>query len=228
MDRDRERHVAEREADGEARRPEPGIEAVPVRESETDVVQRTQVSVGHDTIRWGPVWAGLLAALAGFLLLSVLALAIGAQTVEVIGAAGTVATVTGWATAIIGLIAFFVGGYVAGATSPLRGTVAGLLNGLLVWALGVVLILVFSAFGVGQVFGALGNLFSQFRALVVIPETSPQVIRQVADAIAGGAFAAFLSMLLPAIAAALGGWLGAKTGSRGGDRSTNTQTAPQR
>lgn len=116
----------------------------------------------------------------------------------------------------------------SGATSALRGTVAGLLNGLLVWALGVVLILGFSAFGVGQVFGALGNLFSQFRALVIIPESSPQAIRQVADAIASGAFAAFLSMLLPAIAAALGGWLGAKTASREGDRSTNARTVPQR
>ena len=226
MDRDRERYTAERETDG-LRRQEPEMEEVPVREYETDLVQRTEIRVGHDRIRWGPIWAGLLTALAGFLLLSVLALAIGAQAVEIIGAAGTVATVTGWATAIIGLIAFFAGGYVAGATSAVRGTVAGLLNGLLVWALGVVLILVFSAFGVGQVFGALGSLFSQFRALVIIPEGSAQVVRQVADAIASGAFAAFLSMLLPAIAAAVGGWLGAKTASREGDGSGNTQTTRQ-
>ena len=184
--------------------------------------------VGRDRIRWGPIWDGLLVALAGFLLLSVLALAIGAQTVEIMGAAGTVATVTGWATAIIGLVAFFVGGYVAGATSAVRGTVAGLLNGLLVWALGIVLILMFSAFGVGQVFGALGSLFSRFRALVIIPEGSAQVVRQAADAIASGAFAAFLSMLLPAIAAALGGWLGAKTASREGEGSANAQTVRQR
>jgi hypothetical protein len=234
--RDRERYTAEREADGELWRQEPDIDAVPVRErepnvvreDEPDVVQRTEMRVGRDRIRWGPIWAGLLLALASLLLLSVLALAIGAQTVEVIGAAGTVATVTGWATAIIGLIAFFVGGYVAGATSAVRGTVAGLLNGLLVWALGVVLILVFSAFGVGQVFGALGNLFSQFRALVIIPEGSAQVVRQVADAIASGAFAAFLSMLLPAIAAALGGWLGAKRAPREGEGSANAQTVRER
>lgn len=210
MNREREGYAPQREAERGPGTAEPDREAVPVRADETELVQKTEVRVGRDGIRWGPIWAGLLTALAGFLLLSVLALAIGAQTVEVIGAAGTVATVTGWATAIIGLIAFFVGGYVAGATSAVRGNVAGLLSGLLVWALGVVLILVFSASGVGQVFGALGNLFSQFRALVIIPETSPQVVRQVADAIAGTAFVAFLSMLLPAIAAALGGWLGAK------------------
>ncbi|MDQ4000189.1 MAG: permease [Actinomycetota bacterium] len=184
--------------------------------------------LGRDRIRWGPIWAGLLMALASILLLSVLALAIGAQAVELIGAAGTVATITGWATAIIGLIAFFVGGWVAGATSAVRGTVAGLLNGLLVWALGIVLILVFSALGVGQLFGALGNLFSQFRALVVITESSPELVGQVADAIASGAFAAFLSILLPAIAAVLGGWLGAKTAPGEGDRSADAQTARQR
>ncbi len=235
MDRDRERYTAEREADGQSRY-EPDHETVPVREreprvvreDELDVAQRTEVRVGRDRIRWGPIWAGLLVALASFLLLSVLALAIGALTVEAIGSAGTVAAVTGWATAIIGLIAFFVGGYVAGATSVVRGTVAGLLNGLLVWALGIVLILMFSALGVGQVFGALGSLFSQFRALVIIPEGSAQVVRQAADAIASGAFAAFLSMLLPAIAAVGGGWLGAKTAPREGDGSGNAQTARQR
>lgn len=230
VDRGREEYTAEREADGGLRRPEPNLEeAIPVREDEPDsLVQKTEVRLGRDRIRWGPIWAGLLMALAGFLLLSVLALAIGAQAVELIGAAGTVATITGWATAIIGLIAFFVGGWVAGATSAVRGTVAGLLNGLLVWALGIVLILVFSALGVGQLFGALGNLFSQFRALVVITESSPELFGQVADAIASGAFAAFLSILLPAIAAVLGGWLGAKTAPGEGDRSADAQTARQR
>jgi hypothetical protein len=82
-----------------------------------------------------------------------------------------------------------------------------------VWALGTVLILVFSALGVGQLFGAVGNLFTQFRSLVLIPEGNPQAIQQIADTIASTAFVAFLSMLLPALAAAVGGWLGARSGS---------------
>ncbi|MDQ3966282.1 MAG: permease [Actinomycetota bacterium] len=230
MDRGREEYTAQREADGGLRRPEPDLEeeAIPVREDEPDLVQKTEVHVGRGLIRWGPIWAGLLAALASFLLLSVLALAIGAQTVDAVGAAETVATVTGWATAIIGLIAFFVGGWVAGATSAVRGTVAGLLSGFLVWALGTVLILAFSALGVGQLFGALGDLFTQFRVLVVIPESDPQVVQLIADAIASTAFVAFLSMLLPAIAATLGGWLGAKTAPREGNASANTQTPRRR
>jgi hypothetical protein len=61
-------------------------------------------------------------------------------------------------SAILGLIAFFVGGAVAGMTSAVRGAVPGLVNGFLVWALGTVLILLLSALGLGQVFGALGNV----------------------------------------------------------------------
>ncbi len=225
MDRDREvdrpRRETERpsgmEPDARAisvREDEPDARAIPAREDEPDVVQRTQVNVPRDRIRWGPIWAGLLAALASFLLLSLLALAIGALTVNVGGDVGAVVTTTGWATAIIGLIAFFVGGYVAGATSAIRGTVAGLLNGFIVWALGTVLILVFSALGVGQLFGAVGNLFTQFRALLFVTTLSdPRIFQQIADTIASTAFIAFLSMLLPALAATIGGWLGAKSSS---------------
>jgi hypothetical protein len=44
---------------------------------------------------------------------------------------------------------------VAGMTSAVRGEATGLLNGFLVWALGTVLILLLSALGLGQIFGAL-------------------------------------------------------------------------
>ncbi len=225
MDRDREADRPRRETERPSgtepdarvipvREDEPDARAIPAREDEPDVVQRTQVNVPRDRIRWGPIWAGLLAALASFLLLSLLALAIGALTVNVGGDVGAVVTTTGWATAIIGLIAFFVGGYVAGATSAIRGTVAGLLNGFIVWALGTVLILVFSALGVGQLFGAVGNLFTQFRALLFVTTLGdPRIFQQIADTIASTAFIAFLSMLLPALAATIGGWLGAKSSS---------------
>ena len=60
-------------------------------------------------------------------------------------------------TGIIGLIAFFVGGYVASMTSGARDTSAGLLNDVLVWALVTILMLLFSSLGTGQFFGALGE-----------------------------------------------------------------------
>ncbi len=192
-------------------------EAIPVRRERDvrDVEQTTQVIIPRDRIRWGTIWAGLLIALASFLLLSLLALTIGALTVDTGQAdTGTAATTTGWVTAIIGLIAFFLGGWVAGATSAARGTAAGLLNGFLVWALGFALILAFSAFGLGQLFGAVGSLFAQYRSLGTVRELGGNAAQanaqQIADAIMKSGFVAFLSMLLPALAAAIGGWIGAK------------------
>ncbi len=203
-------------------------EAIPIRREREgpDVEQMTQVVMPRDRIRWGPIWAGLLTTLASFLLLTLLALALGALTVDTGQSdAGTAATAAGWATAVIGLLAFFFGGWVAGATSAARGTAAGLLNGFLVWALGIALILAFSAFGLGQLFGAVGSLFAQYRSLDMAgtaPQANPQ---QIADAIANSGLIAFLSMLLPALAAAIGGWIGAKGDPIGHLAGADTATA---
>jgi hypothetical protein len=108
------------------------------------------IVVRRDSARWGPIWAGLITALTTFLLLELLAISIGLQDVGPDADGGD-----GWVPAIIGLIAFFTGGAVAGMTSAVRGASTGLLNGFLVWALGTTLILVLSALGLGQIFGAL-------------------------------------------------------------------------
>ena len=113
-----------------------------------DVVQQTtNVVVPRDKVRWGPIWAGLLTALGTFLLLSLLALAIGAQTVNTGAADAETASVgSGIATAIIGLLSFFLGGWVAARSATIRDRGSGLLNGFLVWALGTALILALTAF----------------------------------------------------------------------------------
>ncbi len=64
-------------------------------------------------------------------------------------------------SALIGLIAFFTGGAVAGMTSAIRGAGSGLLNVFMVWALGTVLILLLSALEFSQLFGAPGNVAGQ-------------------------------------------------------------------
>ncbi len=79
-------------------RPLPPVgETIAVRPDVQDVEHTTQVVAPRDRIRWGPIWAGLLTVLAAFLLLSMLAIAIGAQTVEPgVTSAGTVATTAAW------------------------------------------------------------------------------------------------------------------------------------
>jgi hypothetical protein len=174
-----------------------------------DVVQQTQVIAPRDRVRWGPIVAGMLTALGTFLLLSLLALAIGAQTVRVGNAnADDVGAGAGIVTGIIGLLSFLLGGFVAGRTSAVRGRDAGLLNGFLVWALGIGLILLLASMGVGQVFGAAGDLFGQYRALgSPSPDVDPAEVQR---SLRNAAIPAFLSMALPAAAAALGGFLGSR------------------
>ena len=160
----------------------------------------------RDSVRWGPVWAGLITALTTFLLLQLLAIGIG-----IVGI-GPNETGGAWVSAILGLIAFFLGGLVAGMTSAVRGAVPGLVNGFLVWALGTVVILLLSSLGLGQVFGALGSVVGQVGVLqniqqggVNVPNVDPA---QVASAVRTGAIGAFFGLLLSAVASTVGGLIG--------------------
>lgn len=166
--------------------------------------------VARDRVRWGPVWAGLMTTLSIFLLLTLLMYGIGAQRLTVANNTRVDNTNT-WLTVVIGLVSFFLGGWVATQTAFVRGTAAGLLNGFLVWALGLVLILALSSLGVGMAFGAAGNIFDQLitvqRSQINLPNFNiPEVSRYVQS----GALWGFISLAIAAGSAMLGGWLGSK------------------
>ena len=200
---------------------EPAI--TPVREGTPEVYesQTAKVVAPRDSGRWSSIWAGLITALTTFLLLELLAVGTGLLSFN-LDASGANQT-NAWISAIIGLLAFFTGGSVAGMTSSVRGTAAGLLNGFLVWALGTVLIVVLSSMGLGQVFGALGNVLGQFNLLqggLNVPgvNVDPQ---QLLGTLRTTALVAFFSLLLSAAASALGGWLGGRTGKPIGRAAEN-------
>ena len=166
----------------------------------------------RDSVRWGPIWAGLITALTTFLLLQLLAIGLGLVGIGPGEGGG------GWVPAIIGLIAFFTGGAVAGMTSAIRGPGSGLLNGFMVWGLGTVLILLLSALGLGQLFGALGNVAGQVgpgalsSAADAAQNNAPDVsAREAAQALRTGAIGAFFGLLFSALASMLGGLLGGRT-----------------
>jgi hypothetical protein len=165
-------------------------------------------NASRDRVRWGPIWAGLITAIATFILLTVAAVAIGAQAIDS-GAEGEDAGMAGGiVSAIIALLAFAIGGFIAARTAGVVGRGYGALNGFLVWALGVVIILALAAFGLGSLFGASGDLFAQYQQMGqpqadVDPNAAVEGIRN-------GSIGAFLGMLLPAIAAAIGGFLGSR------------------
>ena len=163
----------------------------------------------QDRVRWGAVWAGLVTALATFLLLTTAAVAIGALAVDAGAAPEDGGMVGGIVSAVIALLAFLAGGFVAGRTSGVVGRGYGALNGFLVWALGVVLILVLAAFGLGSLFGASGDLFAQYQQMGA-PQPPNVDQNAIIEGIRNGSIGAFLGMLLPAIAATVGGLLGSR------------------
>ena len=154
-------------------------------------------------VNWGAVWGGLLTAIGLFILMSVLATAIGiTATQETAVDAGDASRIGGVVSAVLALLAFFAGGYVAGNMSGGDGG-AGALNGFLVWALALVLILILAAFGAGAAFGTLAENFGPV-SVDVDPGT-------VAEGAQSAAWIAFISLALAATAATLGGLMGAAT-----------------
>jgi hypothetical protein len=186
-----------------------------------DVVQETNVIAPRDLVRWGPIWAGLLTALGLFLLLSMLALAIGLNNVNVgAGQADEAAASSGIVSAIIALVSFAIGGFIASRSAAVGGSGAGALNGFLVWALGLLLILALAAFGLGQLFGAAGDLFGQVRGTGLGTGGTDVNPTEVQQGVRDAAIPALLGLALPAAAATIGGFLGARR-----DRWANETTA---
>jgi hypothetical protein len=173
-------------------------------------MQDDDVTASQGSIHWSSIGAGVLLALTTFLLLELLAIGSGLPMVVGSGAATSVSP-------IIGLVAFFIGGYAAGLTSGgaeggitgVRYADSGVLQGLLVWALGTVLILAISLVGLGQLFGALGEVVNQLTHAL-----NPNVEHRLsAEAVGDPALVAFFGLLLSGLTAALGSWLG-KASSR--------------
>ncbi len=160
----------------------------------------------RDGSRWGDILSGLLTALTTFLLLELLVwgmrLPAGSDRLDTSYGIG----VADWVTGFLGLLAFLIGGYVAGMASKVRDRRPGrpgLRAGLLVWLLGTLLILALSALG-PDILGALWGA----PADVMGTDISADNTGAAADTVRNDALGAFFSLLSWGLAAALGGWLG--------------------
>ena len=162
--------------------------------------------------RWGDILTGALTALTTFLLLELLVwgmrLPAGSDRIDTsygIGAAD-------WVTGFLGVLAFLIGGYVAGMSSGAhdrRPGRPGLRAGLMTWVLGTLIILALSAVGpdvLGAIWGAPAD--------VIGSDISADSTGAVAETVRNDALGAFFSLLSWALAAALGGWLGNLTQER--------------
>jgi hypothetical protein len=160
----------------------------------------------RDRLRWGPVWGGLLTALTAFLVLQLLMYGFGWLTLDFTGRDATDPG-DAWVSTLMALLAFFAGGWVAQATSSVRGADAGLLSGFMVWALATALILLLSTLGLGLAFGPVGSVLNQF-GIVGRGDLRSLDPAAVEGAFRDGTLWAALFLLASAAAAAAGGWLG--------------------
>ena len=184
-----------------------------------------------DRVHWGPIIAGLLTALTALLLLSLLGLAIGLTTVNAGAAAaqGGPPADTGrnsaiWA-AVSGIVAFMLGGYVAGRTAAIFNRGWGALNGALVFMLAVPLILWLAGQGLGTVLGSLGNLSGALasnpnaaqaaqgaagQAQAAAQSIQPIDVARAAEGARNTAWGALGGSLVALAASAVGGYLGTR------------------
>ena len=149
-------------------------------------VQRTEIR-DHDAVQvknrvqFGPIIAGVLTAIATLLILTVLGLAIGASALEprdVGQSVGTGAAIWGIASAII---AFFLGGWVAAKTAAVAGAGSGMINGLMVGAAMLALVLWLTGSGVSSLVGTLGSNVGDIAKVVQDQGTSTQEAQQQAQ-----------------------------------------------
>jgi hypothetical protein len=158
-----------------------------------------------DLVRWGPVWAGLLLALSIQLVLGSIGLAVVLTVFDPTAAnfiPRAATTLSIWA-AVSGLIALFIGGYVAGRMAAVLGFRNGLVQGSLVWALAVVAGMILGAAGVGGLL-SMASISNLMQSL----QLGGEVARRAATMAAGSAWWFVVGAVVAWAAAASGGVLG--------------------
>lgn len=161
----------------------------------------------RDHVRWGPIWAGLLLALGVQVVLGAVSLAV-ALSIFSPAEADYAQRVTNFASILSvtsGLIALYLGGFVAGRMASVFGLRNGIVQGSVVWALALVIGVVLSALGIAGLLNAM-NVAPYLRGMML---TSPEQQMLIRNAVTG-TWWFVVGALLSWIAAAVGGMRGAE------------------
>lgn len=118
----------------------------------------TAVVAPRDLVRWGPVIAGLFAAIATLITLGVLGLAIGLAAYDPGDPARNFGIGSSIWGAISALIAFGIGGWLAGRTAALSGRTSGILQGAMVWFVAIPLLIFMFGSGLSAAARAVGGV----------------------------------------------------------------------
>jgi hypothetical protein len=156
-------------------------------------------------VEWSAVWVGTLGALAGALVISLVAIAVGAYDPALGGR--LVRAELGFAELVASLAAaffsFVVGGWLASRIAGLRHAEPAMLHGAVVWLLTLPILVLLIGLGAGVYFGA---WYGGLAAPGAVPpvEADPEA----AEAARQAALGALTALLTGLVGAVLGGWLG--------------------
>jgi len=171
----------------------------------------------RDRIRWGPVWAGALTTLSTYVVLQLLFFALGWLDLGFDG--GGNSTVRAVVSGVLGLVAFFLGGAAAGASSLWHRANDGMVNGVVSWAVTVTALLALALIGGGALLGSLADVATQF---VDLRNAGSGVdTARAAETARDTAGWAALGLGLSMVASAIGGSIGAKLWPGRGHRDSN-------
>jgi hypothetical protein len=130
---------------------------VSIYDTPSSVANTGVTAQADDAVRWGSVIAGIFTALSILFTLSVLGLAIGLSTFDAGDPSGAFGTGAGIWGLISVLLAFGLGGYMAGSTARVRGSSKGMLNGIMVWMVTIPLAIYLLGSSVGALLGLAGD-----------------------------------------------------------------------
>jgi hypothetical protein len=182
---------------------------------------RRSVFFDRSTFSWSSVLAGVVAALVVHVLLVMLGLGIGLLSVDTSTVASSPVGIS-WGAflywAISGIIAAFVGGWIAGTVSPI-GT--GGAHGLAAWAVATLIVVGAATLGVGSTASIANNLVGPIASVARLNDlnrdearrgtvgqsqaTNQGEIEAARRAVAGGMLGSFIALLIGAAAAYFGG-----------------------
>lgn len=180
----------------------------------------------HDTVRWGPIFAGIVVAIISQLMLSALIASIGGFAAGD-ASARAIGTGIGIGAIISLLVALFLGGLTMASSCGPMNSKTSMLNAIVMWATTLVLSGFLLTSGVSGVFGVLasnaGPAVTQVEQATgasvpdnqaelnqAVPNVTAQQAENAASAAAKGGLAFLVGSLLALVAALVGATVGAK------------------
>lgn len=173
----------------------------------------------RDRVRWGPIVAGVFTALTTLVVMTVLGLALGMTAFEPGETGGrTVGTAAAIWGIITAVLAFFLGGWMAGRNALGSAHENGAVNGFLVGAVTVIIMLWMIGTGLGNLMGLAGANIDEITRLTgqqitqisgeEVAETVTPTARENYDEARNTAWGTLAALVVALSAAAAGGALG--------------------